>query len=113
MSKATPGEAVFLKVIIISALFVEVGYFYVFESDNYMIILKLKTRLKKDRLLTSVTIRMPEDVIDDLKQIAPVLGFSGYQPLKIAWTLTQHARHWPRQAKSTVAWSRLKSELGL
>ena len=80
MSKATPGEAVFLKVIIISALFVEVGYFYVFESDNYMIILKLKTRLKKDRLLTSVTIRMPEDVIDDLKQIAPVLGFSGYQP---------------------------------
>jgi len=23
----------------------------------------------------------PEDVIDDLKRIAPVLGFSGYQPL--------------------------------
>jgi hypothetical protein len=24
---------------------------------------------------------MPEDVIEDLKRIAPLLGFSGYQPL--------------------------------
>ena len=31
--------------------------------------------------MTSVTLRMPEDVIEDLKQIAPLLGFSGYQPL--------------------------------
>jgi len=25
--------------------------------------------------------RIPEDVIEDLKEIAPSLGFSGYQPL--------------------------------
>lgn len=31
--------------------------------------------------MTTVTIRMPEDVIEDLKRIAPILGFSGYQPL--------------------------------
>lgn len=31
--------------------------------------------------MTAITIRMPEDVIDDLKRIAPLLGFSGYQPL--------------------------------
>ena len=31
--------------------------------------------------MTTVTLRMPEDVIEDLKQIAPILGFSGYQPL--------------------------------
>ncbi len=31
--------------------------------------------------MTSVTLRMPDDVIDDLKRIAPLLGFSGYQPL--------------------------------
>jgi hypothetical protein len=24
---------------------------------------------------------MPEDVVEDLKRIAPKLGFSGYQPL--------------------------------
>lgn len=41
----------------------------------------LKKRLKRDRPMTTVTIRMPEDVIEDLKRIAPLLGFSGYQPL--------------------------------
>lgn len=42
---------------------------------------ELKTRLKKDRPMVSVTLRMPEDVVEDLKRIAPLLGFSGYQPL--------------------------------
>ena len=32
-----------------------------------------------------VSIRMPEDVIEDLKRIAPLLGFSGYQPLMRAY----------------------------
>ncbi|MEL7071676.1 MAG: hypothetical protein AAGN15_23925 [Cyanobacteria bacterium J06581_3] len=41
----------------------------------------LKKRLKRERPMTTVTIRMPEDVIEDLKRIAPLLGFSGYQPL--------------------------------
>lgn len=41
----------------------------------------LKKRLAKDRSMTSVTLRMPEDVVEDLKRIAPLLGFSGYQPL--------------------------------
>ena len=31
--------------------------------------------------MTSVTLRIPEDVVEDLKRIAPLLGFSGYQPL--------------------------------
>ena len=31
--------------------------------------------------MVPVSIRIPEDVIDDLKRIAPQLGFSGYQPL--------------------------------
>ena len=42
---------------------------------------KLKQRLRKDRPMTSITLRIPEDVVDDLKRIAPQLGFSGYQPL--------------------------------
>ncbi len=41
----------------------------------------LKQRLDRNRPMTSVTIRMPEDVIEDLKRVAPLLGFSGYQPL--------------------------------
>ena len=41
----------------------------------------LKKRLDKNRPMTTVTIRIPEDVIEDLKRLAPLLGFSGYQPL--------------------------------
>ncbi|MEO1210183.1 MAG: hypothetical protein AAFX78_11640 [Cyanobacteria bacterium J06638_20] len=41
----------------------------------------LKKRLDRNRPMTTITIRMPEDVIEDLKRIAPLLGFSGYQPL--------------------------------
>ena len=42
---------------------------------------KLRERLRKDRPMTTISLRMPEDVVDDLKQIAPLLGFSEYQPL--------------------------------
>jgi hypothetical protein len=42
---------------------------------------RLKTRLKKDRPMTSITIRIPADVVDSMKEIAPQRGFSGYQPL--------------------------------
>ncbi len=42
---------------------------------------KLKERLNKDRTMTTISLRMPEDVIADLKRVAPMLGFSGYQPL--------------------------------
>ena len=42
---------------------------------------RLKKRLKQSRQMTTISIRMPEDVIDELKEIAPSLGFSGYQPL--------------------------------
>jgi hypothetical protein len=31
--------------------------------------------------MTAISIRMPVDVIEDLKEIAPSLGFSGYQSL--------------------------------
>ena len=41
----------------------------------------LQKRLHKDRPMVTISLRMPEDVIEDLKRVAPVLGFSGYQPL--------------------------------
>ncbi|HEX4022785.1 MAG TPA: hypothetical protein VHX63_16690 [Acidobacteriaceae bacterium] len=31
--------------------------------------------------MTTISIRIPEDLIEDLKEVAPALGFSGYQPL--------------------------------
>jgi hypothetical protein len=52
----------------------------------------IKKRLIKDRPMTSITLRMPGDVVDDLKRIAPQLGFSGYQPL-IRTYIGQCLRH--------------------
>lgn len=45
----------------------------------------VKKRLDKNRPMTAITIRIPEDVIEDLKRIAPLLGFSGYQSLARAY----------------------------
>ncbi|BAZ68443.1 MAG: BrnA antitoxin family protein [Pelatocladus maniniholoensis HA4357-MV3] len=41
----------------------------------------MKKRLDRNRPMTTITIRIPEDVVEDLKRVAPLLGFSGYQPL--------------------------------
>jgi len=46
---------------------------------------KLKQRLRKNRPMVTISIRMPEDVVNDLKRIAPQLGFTGYQPLMRAY----------------------------
>ncbi|MFN8486898.1 MAG: hypothetical protein U0350_04845 [Caldilineaceae bacterium] len=35
--------------------------------------------------MTTISLRMPQDVVDDLKRVAPYLGFSGYQPLMRAY----------------------------
>jgi hypothetical protein len=42
---------------------------------------RLSQRLQKNRPMTMVSIRIPKDVIEDLKHVAPILGFSGYQAL--------------------------------
>jgi hypothetical protein len=41
----------------------------------------IQRRLNKDRPMNTISLRLPDDLIDDLKRIAPMLGFSGYQPL--------------------------------
>jgi len=45
----------------------------------------LKKRLTRNRPMTTISIRFPADVIDDLKRVAPQRGFSGYQPLVRAY----------------------------
>ena len=41
----------------------------------------IEARKNPDRPMTTISMRLPEDVIDDLKRIAPMLGVNGYQPL--------------------------------
>lgn len=42
---------------------------------------KLKQRLSKNRVMTPVTLSMPEDVVSDLQRLAPRLGFSNVEAL--------------------------------
>jgi hypothetical protein len=46
---------------------------------------RLKSRLKKDRAMTSITLRIPVDVVESMKAIAPQRGFTGYQTLLKAY----------------------------
>ena len=49
---------------------------------NAMKVETLKKRLNRNRPMTSpIAIRMPENAIEDLKRVAPLLGFSGDLPL--------------------------------
>lgn len=45
----------------------------------------IKKRMVKNRPMTPVTLRMPIDVVESLKAIAPQKGFSGYQALLKAY----------------------------
>ncbi|MEQ5858129.1 hypothetical protein NFI08_20925 [Halomonas sp. EF61] len=45
----------------------------------------LKRRLAKDRPTTTVTLRVPVDVVESLKAIAPRKGLQGYQTLLKAY----------------------------
>ncbi|WP_051088779.1 hypothetical protein [Lamprocystis purpurea] len=42
---------------------------------------RLQKRLAKDRPMTTITLRIPVDVVESLEVIAPLKGFSGYQTL--------------------------------
>lgn len=46
-----------------------------------MIPKRIKARLTEGRPMTSITVRMPVDVVESMKEIAPQRGFSGYQAL--------------------------------
>jgi hypothetical protein len=45
----------------------------------------LKQRLSKERPMKTVKLNVPVDVIEDLKHIAPRLGFSGFSTLMRAY----------------------------
>ncbi len=42
---------------------------------------RLKARLRNDRPSTTITMRIPSDVVESLKAVAPMRGFTAYQTL--------------------------------
>lgn len=53
---------------------------------------RIKARLTKDRPMTTITVRIPVDVVESMKEIAPQRGFSGYQSLLKAY-ISDGLRH--------------------
>ena len=53
---------------------------------------RLKQRLTKDRPTTSLTLRIPVDVVDSMKKLAPLRGFAGYQTLLKSY-ISEGLRH--------------------
>jgi hypothetical protein len=65
----------------------------------------LKKRLRKDRPMMSVSIRMPEDMVESMKEIAPQKGLTGYQALVktyISEGLRRDEAHYVFNVKSRV-----------
>jgi len=46
-----------------------------------------------DKPMTMISLRLPDHVIDDLKEIAPLYGFSGYQALIRAYISNGLRKH--------------------
>ena len=61
---------------------------------------QLKKRLDKQRPMTTISMRFPVDVLDDLKRVAPLRGFSGYQPLIRAYVWRGSGRIWNGWSKT-------------
>jgi len=50
-----------------------------------MKIQQIRDRLQKERPTTTINIHIPEDVVEDLKRVAPLRGFTGYESLVRAY----------------------------
>ena len=73
--------------------------------------MKMRERIRRNmqvaKPMTLISLRLPEHVIEDLKEVAPTLGFGGYQALIRAYIsngLRQHLaeREAGRRRDSTV-----------
>lgn len=42
---------------------------------------RIRRNMQPNKPMTLISLRLPEHVIDDLKEVAPTLGFGGYQAL--------------------------------
>ncbi|MGY6216562.1 hypothetical protein ACW73L_15505 [Methylolobus aquaticus] len=51
------------------------------KRNTTMLSERLKKRLDKDPPMTSITLRIPVAVVESMREIAPLRGFSGYQTL--------------------------------
>ncbi|HEV2646672.1 MAG TPA: hypothetical protein VGU46_09935 [Acidobacteriaceae bacterium] len=54
---------------------------------------RIKRNMQRDKPMTLISLRLPEHVIEDLKEVAPSLGFGGYQALIRAYISNGLRKH--------------------
>ncbi len=54
---------------------------------------RIKRNMEADKPMTLISLRLPKHVIDDLKEVAPSLGFGGYQALIRAYISNGLRKH--------------------
>ena len=54
---------------------------------------RIERNMQPGKAMTLISLRLPEHVIDDLKEVAPGLGFGGYQALIRAYISNGLRKH--------------------
>jgi hypothetical protein len=54
---------------------------------------RIKRNMQTDKPMTLISLRLPDYVIEDLKEVAPSLGFGGYQALIRAYISNGLRKH--------------------
>ncbi len=54
---------------------------------------RIKRNMQSGKPMTLISLRLPEHVIEDLKEVAPSLGFGGYQALIRAYISNGLRKH--------------------
>ncbi len=63
---------------------------------------RIKRNMQPNKPMTLISLRLPDHVIDDLKEVAPSLGFGGYQALIRAYISNGLRKHLAeREAQQT------------
>ena len=58
---------------------------------------RIKRNMQPDKPMTLISLRLPDHVIEDLKEVAPSLGFGGYQALIRAYISNGLRQHLAQQ----------------
>ena len=64
---------------------------------------RIQRNMQRDKPMTLISLRLPNYVIDDLKEIAPTLGFGGYQALIRAYISNGLRQHLAQQEAERAA----------
>ncbi len=54
---------------------------------------RVKRNMQRDKPMTLISLRLPDHVIEDLKEVAPSFGFGGYQALIRAYISSGLRKH--------------------